>query len=141
MTKKFDKAVKEIIEEEYIPPHNIIDATFKDLPDRRPYGFWLYPDGQTFAIVMGPMEHLIVSKQIIYSNPKFDKKFRGLLKKGFPNPALMLEKEGYVRVVRDILQKKFILDLKPVPVAKRNKYIKLMKDIAAMYEWGIDTNV
>ncbi len=142
MTKKFDKIVAEIIEEEHFPTHNMVKAEFKDLPQRRPYGFWVYPDAKHMAIVMGPMEHPITAKQIIYGSDALNKEFVELQKfEGYAEPTGFIETKGYARVVRDLTKHCFHLDLKQIPISKRNKYIKFMTDVASMYRWGVETNV
>lgn len=121
MTKNFDLFVESLIK------------SFVDLPDFRPYGFWVSPTGKIYKV--GNMMHDYVAEDIIeFFEPKLKEEYEKL----DYCPKDFLIYKGYIRLVftPDGLSadnEYYNFNGRYVTVKNTNTAIKTVKDIAAFY--------
>ena len=111
----------------------ILEASFADLPDSAPYGFWIYPDGD-FAIVKRIMGHGYIAIEIINKNPQLKAEFYRHHKLDDPDldgqAHEFLLGRGYNRVA---ISNGFLYFSKMLDnITNRQK--QTIKDIAAFYD-------
>lgn len=109
--------------------------SFKDIPDSRPYGFWLSPDLQLFIV---PFEgHSKIASELVFKNKKLKIKYEEAMATAdsefdMITPMQFLESINFVRIVFDSR-------LKPNPKLyfegkASSKQIKLIKDLGMFYD-------
>lgn len=113
----------------------LMEMSFKDIPDQRPYGFWLSPDLQLFVV---PFEgHSKIASELVFKNKKLKRDYEAASAEqenefDFLTPMQFLESERFIRIVFDSR-------LRPNPKLyfaghTDSSQIKLIKDLGMFYE-------